>query len=135
MEATNGERASESKRLASKVVDLCKTVDSDALVLHISHQPDESKIIRIKIAPDSSYRIVQILRPYWPFSVVTVIENVLEGTSCAEILFPNEEDERSQAIQLVKRGLAFRFFSVASLMSVGVVCIAVAASLALHLED
>ena len=109
-----------SARLGESVQDLARAVDSEARVTHVSSQGDGSFLVRVRGGRDHADGIRTVLRGYYPLASVAIVENVLEGSISAEVLFPSQEDERALALQIARESGASRFLSSAALCSAGV---------------
>ena len=127
------------RSLCHQILTVAQSADADASISAVAKQPEDgSTLVRIRASGDgekNSSLILSALRAALPLTVITLVENVVEGTAETQILFPIPELQREMA----RRDVCQRRWAMAlSVLSEGLACasagIAAAAILARCVE-
>lgn len=102
-EVLTAPRATLAQKLVRRILTTVKAVDADASISSVSRwDHDDSTLVRVRtsgLAAASPSVVVAALRAAWPLASVSIVENVVEGTSEAQLLVPSLDDQRALARQ------------------------------------
>jgi len=106
-------RSTRAEQLCRRVLSTVSAVDDAASIASVSRwDHDQATLVRVRAGGCASdgggapFRIVDALRHAWPLAVVSLVENVIEGTTEAQMLVPSRAEQRELARQqaLASRG-------------------------------
>lgn len=123
-----GRSSTLAQQLCRRVLSTVNTVDDNASITSVSRwDHDNATLVRIRAGKAQSgapHGIVVALRRAWPLACVSVVENLIEGTTEAQMLVPSHDEQRGLAHQkafdstLARRVRVFvRFVALAALLS------------------
>lgn len=102
-EVLTAPRVTMAQKLCRRILTTVQSVDADASISSVSKwDNDDSTLVRVRtsgLATASTSLIVGALRAAWPLASVSIVENVVDGTSEAQVLVPSLDDQRSIAQQ------------------------------------
>ena len=77
-------------------------LDMNASIANVSRRDaDDATLVRIRTSSDASMGVLAALRAAWPLATVSLVENAIDGNTEAQVLLPNERDQRD-----IAKGLA-----------------------------
>ena len=99
--ATNGTLA---QKLCRRVLSTVRDVDRNAAITSVSRwDHDSATLVRVRAGEANSggapFGIVDALKRAWPLARVSLVENVVEGTTEAQMLVPSRDEQRDIARQ------------------------------------
>lgn len=113
-----------AQRLCQRVLSTASSVDADAKITSVSRwDHDRATLVRIRSGAEAPFGIADALRQKWPLAVVSLVENVMEGVTEAQILVPSREEQHALARDWAVRSPAARRLRVLAR------CVALAAML------
>lgn len=84
--------------LYDNILSRAKALDMHASVASISRRDaDDSTLVRIRTSSDTSMGVLAALRAAWPLATVSLVQNLVDGKTEAQMLLPNEEDQLAHA--------------------------------------
>ena len=89
-----------ARRLCQGVLATVSNVDSGATITSVARwERDSATLVRIRAGSDAGapLGIVHALKQKWPLAVVSMVENVVEGVTEAQLLVPSMEGQRALA--------------------------------------
>lgn len=93
-----GEATTLARQLCRRVLSTAKTVDDQARITSVSRwDNDNSTLLRISTQLGTPVQLAQTLRRVFPLAKVSLTENVVEGTTEAQILVPSDDEQRDLA--------------------------------------
>ena len=95
-------------RLCRRILGVVRQVDEKASITSVAKwDSDDSTIVRIRSGnPVYTLALHAALRCSWPLARISTVENLVEGTSEAQILLPSLEEQRCAAFDLAAGGRA-----------------------------
>lgn len=119
-----------AKQLCRRVLSTVHTIDGDASITSVSRwDHDNATLVRIRAGGSKTpHGILSALKRAWPLACVSLVENVVEGTTEAQMLVPSRHEQqtlaRCQALMTtstrITRGLV-RLVACATLVSFAVI--------------
>ena len=100
-------RTSLAGQLCRRVLSTVQAVDSDASITSVSRwDHDNATLVRIRASGNQTpHGILNALKRAWPLASVSLVENVVEGTTEAQMLVPSRDEQhvlaRRQALTTV----------------------------------
>ena len=92
-----------ARQLCRRVLSAAKTVDDQARITSVSRwDTDNSTLLRINTGLGSPMQLAERLRAVFPLAKVSLTENVVEGTTEAQILVPSDGEQRELARALAE---------------------------------
>lgn len=92
-----------AQKLCRRVLSTVQDVDGSASITSVSRwDHDCSTLVRVRAGEangGSPFGIVDALKRAWPLARVSLVENVVEGTTEAQMLMPSPEEQRDIARQ------------------------------------
>jgi len=92
-----------AQQLCRRVLSTARKVDSDAKITSVSRwDHDHATLVRVRASDSQSgtpFHIVAALRQSCPLARVSLVENVMEGTTEAQMLIPSCLEQRDIAHQ------------------------------------
>lgn len=118
------------RSICHQILAVAKSADANASISAVAKQPEDgSTLVRIRASgggdgdgEENSSLILSALRAALPLTVITLVENVVEGTAEAQILLPVPELQREMARRDVCQS---RWAMTLSMLSEGFACAAV----------
>lgn len=96
-----------ARQLCRRVLSAAKTVDDTARITSISRwDRDNATLLRISTNSGMPVSLADMLRKVFPLAKVALVENVVEGTTEAQILVPSNEEQRDIARSLAEEAPA-----------------------------
>jgi len=95
-----------AQRLCQRVLSTVSSVDGEAKITSVSRwDHDRATLVRIRSGGDGGapFGIADALRKRWPLAVVSMVENVMEGVTEAQILVPSREEQHALARERAMR--------------------------------
>ena len=88
-----------AQQLCRRVLNTVHSIDARASIASVSRwEHDNSTLVRIRTVHDGSMDgLVSTLRRAWPLARVSLVENMVEGYTQAQILVPSADEQRSLA--------------------------------------
>lgn len=86
---------------------------------------DDSTLVRIRTSSDTSLGMLEALRAAWPLATVSLVQNLVDGKTEAQMLLPNEEDQLAHAKLLANYGKGqkpLRLLANLLLAALGIAC-------------
>ena len=116
------------QRVCQRVLSIVHKVDDGACVSSVARwDHDDSTLVRVRMSTDGvGYRILDSLRAAWPLARVTLVENVVEGVTEAQVLVPSQHDQLCAARDMAQSTPLVRLLSTAVNVGFGIVILAVA---------
>ena len=121
-------RATLAQQLCRRVLNSMHAVDASASITSVSRwDHDNATLVRIRASEaheGAPHGVVAALRQHWPLARVSLVENLVEGTTEAQMLVPSTDEQRmlarDQAFELngARRARAFaKAVALAALLS------------------
>ena len=86
-----------AQQLCRRVLTTVHAVDGDATIASVSRwDRDQATLVRVR-AGGTPFGVVDALKAAWPLSVVSLVENVIDGTTEAQMLVPSRDEQRELA--------------------------------------
>lgn len=96
-----------ARQLCRRVLSTAKTVDDTARITSVSRwDRDNATLLRISTNSGTPLSLADMLRKVFPLAKVALVENVVEGTTEAQILVPSNEEQRDIARSLAEEAPA-----------------------------
>lgn len=96
-----------ARQLCRRVLSTAKTVDDTARITSVSRwDRDNATLLRISTNSGMPVSLADMLRKVFPLAKVALVENVVEGTTEAQILVPSNEEQRDIARSLAEEAPA-----------------------------
>lgn len=117
-------------QLCRRVLSTVQAVDTDASITSVSRwDHDSATLVRIRAGGSQTpHGILSALKHAWPLARVSLVENVVEGTTEAQMLVPSRDEQqvlaRGQALSTTSTRitrLLVRLVACAALVSFAVV--------------
>ena len=87
-----------ARQLCRRVLSTAKAVDDQARITSVSRwDADNSTLLRISTQLGTPVQLAQALRAVFPLAKVSLTENVVDGTTEAQILVPSDDEQRDIA--------------------------------------
>ena len=105
--AGDGAGTTLARQLCRRVLSTAKTVDDTARITSVSRwDRDNATLLRISTNSGTPLSLTDMLRKVFPLAKVALVENVVEGTTEAQILVPSNEEQRDIARSLAEEAPA-----------------------------
>ncbi len=90
-----------------------KPIDGDAQIASVSRRDyDDATLVRVRTSGTSTGPILSALREALPLAHVSLVENVINGRTEAQVLVPSASEQRETATALAHRGVVQLYFRV-----------------------
>ena len=122
------------QRVCQRVLSIVHKVDDGASVSSVARwDHDDSTLVRVRMSTNGvQHRILDSLRTAWPLARVTLVENVVEGVTEAQVLVPSQHDQLCAARDMAQSTPLVRLLSTAVNFGFGIVILAVAVTATAH---
>lgn len=88
----------------ASVLQKAQELDANARITSVSRRDaDDSVLVRLAPTKSDSRPLVQALRASWPLATVSLVKNFVNGHTEAQLLLPNEYDQREIAKTLAQQ--------------------------------
>lgn len=92
-----------AQQLCRRVLSTVQNVDRDASIASVSRwDHDCSTLVRVRAGQGQTgtpFGILDALKQAWPLARVSLVENIMEGTTEAQMLVPSHDEQREIAHQ------------------------------------
>lgn len=89
------------KAFFDQVLDRVRGFDATASITSISRRDlDDATLVRVKTTPSTSAVVLDTLRSALPLATISIVENLVTGSSETQVLLPNERDRAELATRL-----------------------------------
>jgi hypothetical protein len=103
-------RTSLARQLCRRVLSTVQTVDNEASITSVSRwDHDNATLVRIRASGSQTpHGILNALKRAWPLACVSLVENVVEGTTEAQMLVPSRDEQQVLARQQALTAISTR---------------------------
>tara|TARA_B110000444_G_scaffold225464_1_gene229334 strand:+ start:872 stop:1345 length:474 start_codon:yes stop_codon:yes gene_type:complete len=89
-----------AQQLCKRVLSTVRDVDADASIASVSKwDHDCSTLVRVRAGRGAAFGILDALKSSWPLARVSLVENVMDGTTEAQMLVPSRCEQHEIARQ------------------------------------
>lgn len=93
-----------AQKLCSCVLNAVRDIDADASISTVSKwDHDDSTMVRVRSGVSAPLALLKALRDQFPLATVSTVENLIDGSTQAQILIPSKNEQfyiaRSMATQ------------------------------------
>ncbi len=86
------------------VLQKAQELDAGTRITSVSRRDaDDSVLVRLAPTKSDSQPLMQALRASWPLATVSLVKNLVNGRTEAQVLLPNEDDQREIAKMLAQQ--------------------------------
>lgn len=86
------------------VLQKAQELDAGTRITSVSRRDaDDSVLVRLAPTKSDSQPLMQALRDSWPLATVSLVKNLVNGRTEAQMLLPNEDDQREIAKLLAQQ--------------------------------
>ncbi len=112
--------------LYENILKRASALDMHARIAGIARRDaDDSTLVRIRTSNDTSLGVLAALRAAFPLATVSLVQNLVDGKTEAQMLLPNAEGQLSNAKMLANYGRGqkpLRLLANFLLVALGIVC-------------
>ena len=86
------------------VLQKAQELDAGTRITFVSRRDaDDSVLVRLAPTKSDSQPLMQALRASWPLASISLVKNLVNGRTEAQMLLPNEDDQREIAKMLAQQ--------------------------------
>jgi hypothetical protein len=105
-----------------------RPIDSGAEIASVSRRDyDDATLVCVRTSAKDSTGVISALRKFLPLARVSLVENVMNGRTEAQVLLPSPDEQREIANTIAHQGTAQLYFRVvlrALLVALFAACVA-----------